>query len=241
MAPANKKKKQSDEERLRKKREAEKRRQERIKADPELLLREKEKWKVKYKNRKEKGQVKLVKDLNPRELRAQRKSWKHKQKKQREKVKNDNKFKEYLEANSPPESDILEPSLDNDENDPNDYQHPVPVDEHPEPTPGPSHGTRSSASKLNISTPSTEQTDGRNSSNKKVDGRAAAGLKRKMRKTTPVSYTHLDVYKRQLPDWGLGRLPEPPTQLSHGQTYRKVMLPLVGAISHPGVHATGDE
>lgn len=108
---------------MRKKREAEKRRQERIKADPELLLREKEKWKVKYKNRKEKGQVKLVKDLNPRELRAQRKSWKHKQKKQREKVKNDNKFKEYLEANSPPESDILEPSLDNDENDPNDYQH----------------------------------------------------------------------------------------------------------------------
>lgn len=65
---------------MRKKREAKRRRQERIKADPELLLREKEKWKVKYKNQKEKSQVKLVKDLNPRELRAQRKSWKHKQK-----------------------------------------------------------------------------------------------------------------------------------------------------------------
>lgn len=46
MAPTNKKKKQSDEDRLRKKRVAEKKRQERIKADPELLLREKEKWKV---------------------------------------------------------------------------------------------------------------------------------------------------------------------------------------------------
>lgn len=49
---------------------------------------------------------------------------------------------------------------------------------------------------MNISTPSTEQTDGRNSSSKKVDGRAAAGLRQKMRKTTQV-HREQDKYRRK--------------------------------------------
>lgn len=101
MAP---KKKQTNEERLQKKREAEKRRQERIKADPELLLKEKEKWKKKYESRIQKGQIKLVNDMSRRQLKAQRKTWKEKKRNQRETKKKNTEFEEYLQINSPADS-----------------------------------------------------------------------------------------------------------------------------------------
>lgn len=102
MAP--KKKKKTNEERLQKKREAEKRRQERIKADPELLLKEKEKWKKKYESRIQKGQIKLVNDMSRRQLKAQRKTWKEKKRNQRETKKKNTEFEEYLQINSPADS-----------------------------------------------------------------------------------------------------------------------------------------
>lgn len=185
MAPTNKKKKQSDEDRLRKKREAEKKRQERIKADPELLLREKEKWKVKYKNRKEKGQVKLVKEMNLRELRAQRKAWKQKQKKQREKLKTNKTLEEYLLVNSLPGSNIYVNSRNNS---PDEHQELVAC----EPTPGPSHGPSSLASTSSTKITPLDKAENHH----KVDGRKSAGSRRKMRKTSQV-HRERDKYKKK--------------------------------------------
>lgn len=68
------KKKQSNEERLKKKRDAEKKRQERIKANPQLLEQEKQKNHQKYINRLKKGQVKPIVEMSDREKRQSRKN-----------------------------------------------------------------------------------------------------------------------------------------------------------------------
>lgn len=56
--------------------------------------------------------MKLVKDMNARELRATRKSWKEKKKIQRQKAKHNEELEEYLTVNSP-ESLVNEDLEDN--------------------------------------------------------------------------------------------------------------------------------
>lgn len=175
MAP---KKKQSKEELLRKKREAEKRRQERIKSDPERLMKEKEKWKAKYKTRKDKGQVKLVADMSKREVRNQRKIWKRNQKNHRDKVKNEEQLNNYLCINSPPESIVGENNIE------------------AEPIPGPSQIRRSSTSKLGLSNGSTEKNTPNSSNEKSKDGRSISGKKRKNRRLAK-AYRELNKYKEK--------------------------------------------
>ncbi|KAL3276308.1 hypothetical protein HHI36_024243 [Cryptolaemus montrouzieri] len=81
------KKKQTREERLEKKRQAEKLRYQRIKNDPVKNAQLKEKEKQQYKKKKEKGQIKSIKDMSEREQRAIRKIWREKTKKHRDRVK----------------------------------------------------------------------------------------------------------------------------------------------------------
>ncbi|KAL3274298.1 hypothetical protein HHI36_015703 [Cryptolaemus montrouzieri] len=81
------KKKQTREERLEKKRQAEKLRYQRIKNDPVKNAQLKEKEKQQYKKKKEKGQIKTIKDMSEREQRAIRKIWREKTKKHRDRVK----------------------------------------------------------------------------------------------------------------------------------------------------------
>lgn len=76
MAPTNKKQKLSREEILQKKREAEKARLSRIRNDPVKLAEYKEKERLRYLKKKEKGQRKSIKDMTPREQRITRKNWK---------------------------------------------------------------------------------------------------------------------------------------------------------------------
>lgn len=86
MAP---RKKLTREERLQKKREAERLRYERIKNDPEKYELQKQKEKAKYLKKKEKGIIKTVDQMTPKEQRKARKIWKKKQ----ESVGNDLHFK----------------------------------------------------------------------------------------------------------------------------------------------------
>lgn len=67
--------KQTDEETKRKKRECERRRRQNIKNNPEKYKMEQEKKHRMYERAKQKGVVKLKKDLSRRELKAKRMSW----------------------------------------------------------------------------------------------------------------------------------------------------------------------
>ncbi|XP_072946039.1 uncharacterized protein [Epargyreus clarus] len=83
MAP---RKKLTREEKLQKKREAERLRYERIKNDPEKYELQKQKEKAKYLKKKEKGIIKTVDQMNPREQRKARKIWKKKARERRQRL-----------------------------------------------------------------------------------------------------------------------------------------------------------
>lgn len=74
MAP--KKKKATKEEILQKKREAERKRYAKIKNDPQKREELREKERLKYLKKKEKGTRKLVENMTPREHRDAKKKWK---------------------------------------------------------------------------------------------------------------------------------------------------------------------
>ncbi|KAF5295077.1 hypothetical protein FQA39_LY13228 [Lamprigera yunnana] len=91
---------------LKKKREAEKARLARIKSDPIKLAEYKEKQKLQYLRKKEKGQRKNVKEMTPREQRITRKKWKnyssnYRRKKQLLKQTTNN----FIRQNTPPPTD----------------------------------------------------------------------------------------------------------------------------------------
>lgn len=73
---------------LEKKRGAEKARLARIKSDPIQLAEYKEKQRLTYFKKKEKGQRKSIKDMTPREQRLTRKKWKKYSSKSRQKKNN---------------------------------------------------------------------------------------------------------------------------------------------------------
>lgn len=83
MAP---RKKLTREERLQKKREAERLRYEKIKNDPEKYDLQKQKEKAKYLKKKEKGIIKTVDQMTPREQRKARKIWKKKARERRQRL-----------------------------------------------------------------------------------------------------------------------------------------------------------
>ncbi|KAF9417738.1 hypothetical protein HW555_005245 [Spodoptera exigua] len=94
------------EEILKKKREAEKARLARIKSDPIKLAEYKEKQKLQYLKKKEKGQRKNVEEMTPREQRITRKKWKnyssnYRQRKRQLKQTTNN----FIRQNSPPLTD----------------------------------------------------------------------------------------------------------------------------------------
>ena len=68
-------KKLSREEILQKKRDAERARYQKIKSDPVKLAEQKEKERLKYLKKKEKGTRKSISDMTPREQRKTRKKW----------------------------------------------------------------------------------------------------------------------------------------------------------------------
>ena len=76
MSPPTKKDKLSREDALKKKREVEKDRLARIRSDPIKLAEYKEKQRLQYLKKKEKGQRKSVEEMTPREQRITRKKWK---------------------------------------------------------------------------------------------------------------------------------------------------------------------
>ncbi|GBP69400.1 PiggyBac transposable element-derived protein 1 [Eumeta japonica] len=83
MAP---RKKLTREEKLQKKREAERQRYQKIKNDPEKYKLQKQKEKEKYLKKKEKGLIKTVDQMTPREQRKARKIWKKKAKERRQRL-----------------------------------------------------------------------------------------------------------------------------------------------------------
>uniref|UniRef100_A0A6P7H0A5 Uncharacterized protein LOC114344525 n=1 Tax=Diabrotica virgifera virgifera TaxID=50390 RepID=A0A6P7H0A5_DIAVI len=83
MAP---RKKLTREERLQKKREAEKLRYQKIKNDPEKYELQKQKEKQKYLNKKEKGLIKTVDKMTPREQRKAQKIWRKKARERRQRL-----------------------------------------------------------------------------------------------------------------------------------------------------------
>ena len=104
MAP-RKKKTLSKEEIAKKKSEQAKRRLEKIKNDPVLLAEYKEKERLKYLKKKEKGQRKCVKDMTPREHRKARKNWVAYSSDYRKKQKIRENIDEYVDQNTPPSSE----------------------------------------------------------------------------------------------------------------------------------------
>ena len=98
---ANIKKKQTREERLQKKREAERLRYQRLKNDVIKNAELKEKERQKYWRKKEKGQVKSVKDMTPRQQRTIRKIWREKTRKRRIRLRMQNS----LNVVTPPTTD----------------------------------------------------------------------------------------------------------------------------------------
>lgn len=99
------KKKLSAEEIKAKKSVAAKKRRERIKNDPVLAAIEAEKERKKYERKKLKKQVKLVKDMTPREHRAAQKSWRQRAKASYERRKQTKELINHLANDSPPPSD----------------------------------------------------------------------------------------------------------------------------------------
>lgn len=79
-------KKLTREEHLEKKRLAERLRYQRIKNDPEKYSQQKEKEKKKYERKKEKGTIKTVNQMTPREQRKARKIWREKAKQRRRRL-----------------------------------------------------------------------------------------------------------------------------------------------------------
>ncbi|CAH1999970.1 unnamed protein product [Acanthoscelides obtectus] len=104
MAPI-KKKILSKEEIAKKKSEQPKRRLETIKNDPVLLAAYKEKERLKYLKKKEKGQRKCVKDMTPREHRKARKNWVAYSSDYRKKQKIRDNTDKYVDQNTPPSSE----------------------------------------------------------------------------------------------------------------------------------------
>lgn len=105
MAP-RKKQKLSKDDILKKKREAEKARLARIKSNPIKLAEYKEKQRLQYLKKKEKGQRKNVKEMTPREQRMTRQKWKkyssdYRHKKQLLKQTTHN----FMQQNTPPNTD----------------------------------------------------------------------------------------------------------------------------------------
>lgn len=87
MAP---RKKLTREEKLQKKREAERLRYQRIKNDPEKYKLQKLKEKEKYLKKKEKGLIKTIDQMTPREQRKARKIWKKKARERRQRLASQN-------------------------------------------------------------------------------------------------------------------------------------------------------
>lgn len=83
MAP---RKKLTRDERLQKKREAERLRYQKIKNDPEKYELQKQKEKEKYLKKKEKGIIKTIDQMTPREQRKARKIWKKKARERRQRL-----------------------------------------------------------------------------------------------------------------------------------------------------------
>lgn len=103
--PPKKKPKLSKEEIAIKKSAAAKERLEKIKSDPVLLAEYKEKERLKYLKKKEKGQRKCVKDMTPREQRKIRKKWKKYSSDYRKNQKIRKDCNNYIAQNTPPSSD----------------------------------------------------------------------------------------------------------------------------------------
>lgn len=107
MAP--RKKKLSKEEILQRKREAERKRYESNKNDPQKREELREKERLKYLKKKEKGTRKLVKDMTPREHREAKKKWREHCNKYRSKKKVlRNVTNTYMRENTP-DSEVSNP------------------------------------------------------------------------------------------------------------------------------------
>lgn len=94
-------KKMTDEERKRKKRECEKRRRQKIKNNPQRYKLEQQQKHERYEKGKDKGIVRLKKDLSRRELKAKRGKWRENSKRYR----NKKTFNKNLVSNTPPDSE----------------------------------------------------------------------------------------------------------------------------------------
>lgn len=107
MAPKKKQNMAKDrEDILKKKREAEKARLARIKSDPIKLAEYKEKQRLQYLKKKEKGQRKSIKDMTPREQRLNRKKWKKHSSKYRQKQQLlKSNTRNFVRQNTPPSTD----------------------------------------------------------------------------------------------------------------------------------------
>ncbi|KAI8422982.1 hypothetical protein MSG28_014072 [Choristoneura fumiferana] len=103
--PPRKKIPLSKEEKAKKKSEQAKKRLEKIKNDPILLAKYKEKERLKYLKKKEKGQRKCVKDMTPREHRKMKKNWSTYSAAYRQNKKIGKHADKYMDENTPPSSD----------------------------------------------------------------------------------------------------------------------------------------
>lgn len=103
--PPKKKIPLSKEEKAKKKSEQAKKRLEKIKNDPVLLAEYKEKERLKYLRKKEKGQRKCVKDMTPREHRKVKKNWITYSAAYRQNKKVVKHADQYIDENTPPTSD----------------------------------------------------------------------------------------------------------------------------------------
>lgn len=103
--PPRKKTPLSKEEKAKKKSEQAKKRLEKIKNDPVLLAEYKEKERLKYLRKKEKGQRKCVKDMTPREHRKVKKNWITYSAAYRRNKKIGKHADQYMGENTPPSSD----------------------------------------------------------------------------------------------------------------------------------------
>lgn len=97
-----------DEAKLRKK-EYDRRRREQIKSDPEKLAELREKERLKYQKKREKGvlNAKLVKNMSEREHRKITKEWRKRSKRYRDQKKEEKKLNLILQQNTPPSSPLM--------------------------------------------------------------------------------------------------------------------------------------
>lgn len=119
--PPKKKPKLSKEEIASKKTAPAKARLEKIKSDPVLLAEYKEKERLKYLKKKEKGQSKSIQDMTPREQRKIRKKWKKYSTDYRKKKIIRKDCENYVAQNTPPTSEneenvAPEPQINNNNN-----------------------------------------------------------------------------------------------------------------------------